>query len=236
MKSCYRRLLLPLLLGTALFASMAQADSEFWYLMTPADDLDKPMGFYHVKRSTDPESGDITDMMQQRARVNLFFFKIKVDETAVTTADASGLRSVAADIRRGGTTFAVAGERDGDALAMKVNDDAWTIPLASFEQTDLALVLPVDITRLQSAGTITTPTLLPEVEQPASFTTRYVGKKVVKMPRGKRELHILERDDSREQQTLWVDDAGVVQVLIGKRRALVMSDKETVQRWARDNP
>ncbi len=220
----------------ALFAAPASADSEFWYLMTPADDFEKPMGFYHVKRATDPVSLVTTESVQQRARVNLFFFKIKVDETATATSDAKGLRTISADISRGGKTFKVRGERDGGSVAMTVNDQSWSVPLASFEQTDLELVLPLNIAGLSTAGTVTTPTLFPELEQPVAFTTRYEGKKIVKMPEGKRDLHVLKRNDSREDQTLWVDDAGVVQVLIGKRRALVMSDKDTVERWARDNP
>lgn len=236
MKPLRHILATPLLCLFAVLGASAHADSEFWYLMTPADDLDKPMGFYHVKRTTDPESLITTEEMQQRARVNLFFFKIKVDETANATSDVEGLRTITADIRRGNTRYSVRGKRDGDAVAMQVNDKSWSIPVQRFEQTDLELVLPVNIVAIATAGTVNQQTLIPELDKPVTFTTRYEGKQVVKMPDGKRELHVLKRNDSREDQTLWVDDAGVVHVLIGKRRALVMSDKETVERWAKDNP
>lgn len=226
---------LCLLLGS----TAAHATQEYWYLMTPTDDFDKPMGFYHVKTTTDAD-GVTTTTVSQRARVNLFFFKIKVDEDMTQVSDADGIRSISANIRRAGTVFEVDGERQGQQLNVRVTEDGdtetYNHTLANIEGSDLALMLPLDIAALQAKRSQRTATLIPELESLAEFSTQYKGKQRKRTPDGKREVHVLERNDSREDQELWLDDDGVVQVLIGKRRAIVMSDQATVEAWAADNP
>ncbi len=218
----------------------AQADSERWYLMTAADDLKKPMGFYHDKSVTDAENGITASEVALRARVDLFFFKIKVDQFARMERDEQGILNITGDFNRGGKTFLINGRRNADTLAIDVKkkDEDYTYKhqLSAINTTDLDLMSPVDLDTLKTAGKVSRSALLPEEENLVNFETRYIGKKAVKMPDGRRQLHVLERDDSREQQELWVDDNGVIQVLIGKRRAIVMSDRETVEAWAAKNP
>lgn len=210
---------------------------ELWYLMTSAKDFDKVMGVYEIREYKN--DGQRRLDVDIEARVKLLFLNFDATSDFRVLYENEVLSSIEGFTRRSDKTSTISTERTDDALIVTVDKngdrESTRYALENISLTEYELMLPIALAKFPEGKTVTTPTLFAELLQLPSVTWRYTGTDQVEFSGEQREVHVIERDDSNEKQTLWVDNSGKILAQIGKRAALVLTDEATAESWKKEN-